>query len=113
VEFEFEDDFASPELFNINCILGFNIRTTKAYWEKISLIKHPSLNGRLSDVGATLRESEEIRQSKKDETIFLIYRLIAAKRWFCCVVKRLNGEGFLDTAYLTDSIKEGTMIWRK
>jgi hypothetical protein len=29
------------------------------------------------------------------------------------VTKRLNGEGFLITAYRTSAIKEGIVTWRK
>jgi hypothetical protein len=29
----------------------------------------------------------------------------------CAVAKRLNGEGFLITAYVTDTIKEGEHLW--
>ena len=32
---------------------------------------------------------------------------------FYAVAKRLNGEGFLITAYPTDAIKEGEQIWVK
>jgi len=45
--------------------------------------------------------------------VYLFYRLERPKRWLCAVAKRLNGEGFLITAYPTDAIKEGEQIWVK
>jgi hypothetical protein len=33
------------------------------------------------------------------------------KYHLCVVVKRLNGDGFVITCYLTDAIKEGDPIW--
>ncbi len=33
--------------------------------------------------------------------------------WLCAVAKREDGNGFLITAYLTDAIKVGDLIWEK
>jgi hypothetical protein len=37
------------------------------------------------------------------------------KRWVCAVTKRLEieKEGFVITAYPTDAIKDGTVVWQK
>jgi hypothetical protein len=42
--------------------------------------------------------------------VFLYYRT-DQRRLLCAVVKRLDGEGFLITAYPCDKIKEGDRIW--
>ncbi len=34
------------------------------------------------------------------------------KRWLCAVAKRLEGEGFLITAYVTDAVKIGESVWK-
>jgi hypothetical protein len=70
---------------------------------------------RLEEVKQTLTEPDEIRQSLSDPTVLLFYRSDASrrKRWTCAVSKRLESEGFLITAYLTDNIKEGERIWSK
>jgi len=31
--------------------------------------------------------------------------------YLCVVAKRLNAEGFVITAYITDTIKEGEQLW--
>jgi len=35
------------------------------------------------------------------------------KSWTVAVARRLNGEGFLITCYLTAVIKKGTEIWKR
>ncbi len=98
-------------LFPVLTPLGFSIRTTPDYWALIEA-KHPKLRGRISDVAQVLRVPEEIRRSQQDPTVYLFYRA-DQHRYLCAVVKRINGEGFLMTAYPCDKIKEGDVIWPK
>ncbi len=109
------DDAPSNEkiLFEVSTPLGFRIRTTVSHWELITTVKHPITRGREADTQATLNNPDEVRVSKSDTQVFLFYRTDGEKRWVCAVTKRLNGEGFLITAYRTDKIKEGTVIWQK
>ncbi len=64
-----------------------------------------------SEVKKALEHPEEIRQGLKDPTVFLFYRAAGSRRSICAVVKRLDRDGFLLTAYPTDSIKEGDRVW--
>lgn len=89
------------------------MRVTRAYWNLIVTVKHPIMAGRETDVGVTLSDPDEIRLSKRDSSVYLFYRTERQNRWVCAVTKRLNGEGFLITAYPTDAVKEGEQIWRK
>ncbi|MGH8498764.1 MAG: TIR domain-containing protein, partial [Methylococcales bacterium] len=50
-----------------------------------------------AEVQATLKNPDEIRQSRNDANVFLFYRLQRNKRWICAVTKRSNGIGFLIT----------------
>lgn len=100
-------------LFEIITPLNFIIRTTANYWDIISTVKHPIMRNRLEEVKLTLITPDEIRLSKNDQQIFLFYRSDGQKRWVCAVCKRLNGDGFLITAYRTSAIKEGVLIWHK
>jgi hypothetical protein len=45
--------------------------------------------------------------------VFLFYLQRREKRWVVAVARRLNGDGFLITAYQTDSIKEGIQLWHR
>jgi hypothetical protein len=98
--------------FEVTSILGKRIRTSKPYWEKLVATKHPRMRGRENEVREALENADEIRRSIIDPTIYLYYRKAAGHR-VCAVVKHLNDEGFLVTAYLTDSIKVGEVIWKR
>ena len=99
-------------LFEVVTPLGFRVRVTIAYWELITKVKHPVMAGRESEVKSTLASPSEIRISRSDPAVYLFYAPERIGRWVCAVTKRLNGEGFLITAYPTDTM-EGTKIWPK
>lgn len=69
--------------------------------------------GHEKEVKAALEHPEEIRKSKTDPAVYLFNRTQRKGRWVCAVSKKTNGEGFLITAYPTDSIKAGEKIWPK
>ncbi len=100
-------------LFEISRPLDFTVRVTETYWDLIVTIKHPVMAGLERDVKETLENPEQIRVSQSDPKVFLFYRIQRPGRWICAVAKRLDGEGFLVTAYPTDAIKEGDYIWPK
>jgi hypothetical protein len=100
-------------LFEVRTPLDFTVRTTRQYWELITTVKHPVMKGKEELVKLTLRSPDEIRQSKVDDEVFLFYRTEGESRWTCAVTRKLNQDGFLITAYPTDSIKEGKQIWKK
>ena len=108
------DDASSEELlFEVLTPLGFKVRVTHAYWNLIVTVKHPVMARREKQVRDTLQNPGEIRQSKSDPNVYLFYGVEGIGRWVCAVFRRLNGEGFLITAYPTDAIKEGELIWPK
>jgi len=100
-------------IFDVATPLGFLVRSTEVYWKIITTIKHPVMADKLDAVKNTLSDPDEIRQSKSDPQVLLFYRTIRRACWLCAVVKRLNGMGFLVTAYPTENIKEGKQIWKK
>ena len=92
--------------------LGFSVRCTATHWQFIVSQKHPVLAGREGEVGQVLSDPDEIRRSRKDPAVLLFYRG-RSPRWLCAVVRREHGSGFLITAYPTDAIKAGEVIWTK
>jgi hypothetical protein len=100
-------------LFNVLTPLGFKVRVTQTYWDLIATVKHPVMRGHESDVKATLEKPEEIRHSNSDASVYLFYKTQKVGRWVCAVTKKIDQEGFLITAYPSDSMKEGVKIWPK
>jgi hypothetical protein len=98
--------------FAIETPLGFTVRTSEAYWQRL-IIKHPDIADLETLVQQALSTPDEICQSSRDEAVLLFYCLRKTQRWVVAVARRLNGDGFLITAYQTDSIKEGTVLWHR
>ena len=63
----------------------------------------------------TLLEPQQVIQSVSDKDANLYYRFyIGTKvgdKYLCVVVKMIKQDAFVLTAYLTDSIKKGDIIW--
>lgn len=89
--------------------LNVEVRTTARYWEYLTTIKHPAMKEKENIVKAVLQSPDEIRQSRTDKEVFLYYKKL--DRLYCVVVKRIGAQGFLITAYPTDKMKEGDIIW--
>jgi hypothetical protein len=99
-----------PPYFEVITPLVTRIRTTPSYWEKIITFKHPIMAGQEEAVQQTLQTPSEIRRSQSDANVYLYYK--SDPPYFTCVVARhLNGEGFIITAYRTNRIKIGELIW--
>ncbi len=98
-------------LFEIKTPLDVKVRTTKEYWNYLVNIKHKVIEGKEETVKAVLSEPDTIRRSKIDESVFLYYK--QEDKLYCVVVKHEGTEGFLITAYPTDKVKEGEVIWTR
>ncbi len=96
-------------LFEVVTPLGFIVRCSQLRWQEI-LLKHPPLVGREQDVKRTLAEPDEIRRSNHDDTVALFY-CVDGKRWLCVLVNR--DTGILITAYPTDAVKQGEVLWNR
>jgi hypothetical protein len=60
--------------FDVKTPLGFTVRTTDEYWQKL-LVKHPDLADLEELVEAALQLPDEIRESKRDSGVFcFIYK---------------------------------------
>jgi hypothetical protein len=107
-------DGTQPEpALTVDTPLGFSVSVTRDRWDLIAMFKHPVMERREADVQAVLHDPDEIRQSRRDESVVLFYRVERLGRWLCAVVRRTGRDGFLITAYPTDAVKEGEKIWAK
>jgi hypothetical protein len=98
--------------FEILTPLNFTVRTSEEYWQTL-IVKHPDIADLEAEVRQALNSPDEIRRSSRDPNLLLFYLTLKEKRWVVAVARRLNGDGFLITAYQTDAIKEGETLWRK
>jgi len=96
-------------LFDVECVLGFRVRTTTSYWEIIQR-KHPEIKGRLEEIIETLLRPTLIRRSSQDPLVYLFYSKYPPY-YHVVVVKQAGEYGFMITSYLTDRIKEGEALW--
>jgi hypothetical protein len=99
--------------FTVSTPLGFDVHVTSDRWDLITTVKHPVMHGREKSLKAALEHPDEIRKSRSDPKVFLFYKLDRQNRWVCAVVKQVNSQGFLITAYPTDTMKIGETIWKK
>ena len=57
----------------------------------------------LAELEAEIRQAlvspDEIRRSSRDPNVLLFYLVLKERRWAVAVARRLNGDGFLITAY--------------
>ena len=102
----------SKELFQVKSVLNKQIRTTQNYWQKITVVKHPSIKGKEKEAMKALKFPDMIRVSNSDKKVFLYYKKYL-KNYLCVVVRHENGKGFIVTVYITNKIKEGKQIWAK
>lgn len=98
----------------IDCF-GKRVRLTD---ERLAhILEHPELSHLGSEIEQVLREPTEVRQSKSDNAVGLFYRYYARTvvggKWLCVVVKYLEQDAFVVTAYLTDKPKTGERLWPK
>ena len=103
---------SSDRLFEVTSKLGRKIRLGRTYWEYVVNVKHPSMRGLQDVVKRVLANPMEVRRSKRDSAVHLFYGTLNERLRCCVVVKFLNGEGFIITAYLTGRMV-GDQIWKK
>ncbi|MBI5392377.1 DUF4258 domain-containing protein [Candidatus Woesearchaeota archaeon] len=94
----------------IDSKLNKKVIITKKRLELITKIKHPIMHGKEENIIDALRNPDEIRQSISDNSVLLYYKKIE-KYSICAVVSINNNQGFIITAYITDRIKEGKIIY--
>ena len=96
---------------------GRNVRLTEERLQHL-LDRHPEIEAAtISVIIETLENPEEIVASNSDETVELFYRYYlrtsVGDKWMCVVVKNLDANPFVITAYFTDKIKKGALLWKK
>ena len=79
--------------------------------------QHPEMVGQLNRISETLMMPDRIIQSKTDTIVELFYKHYqttpVSEKILCVVVKKAQNDTFIVTAYYTDTIKRGKVLWEK
>lgn len=84
---------------------------------RIHLLEHPEMREQENKISQTLLEPDVVVQSQSDDTVRLFRRfyrrLTIGDKYLCVVVKYVEGDVFIITAYFTDKVKKGDVLWKK
>lgn len=79
------------------------------------ILDHPEMKAMETAIAETIREPEKVIESLSDPEAQLYYRFYLGTRvgdkYLCVVVKVKGADAFILTAYLTDTVKRGELIW--
>ena len=79
------------------------------------ILDHLEMRELASEVERVLRQPQLVRRSRADEAVRLFYEFyaqtIVGGKWLCVVVKYMENDAFVVTAYLTDKPKAGEDLW--
>jgi hypothetical protein len=79
--------------------------------------EHPEMAEQLPRIKETLTGPDKIIRSRTDEAVELFYKHYPStpvtQKFLCVVVKTLLDDNFIVTAYYTDTIKRGAILWEK
>ncbi len=79
------------------------------------ILEHPEMIGMSMEIENVLTRPHTVRRSRSDGTVKLFYeyyaQTIVGGKWLCVVVKCLQDDAFVVTAYLTDKPKTGENLW--
>jgi len=96
-------------------VWGNSIRLTEE--RRAHLMEHPEMRGQEDKVAETLLEPDVVIQSQSDDIVRLFHRfykgLAIGDKYLCVVVKYLEVDIFIVTAYFTDKVKTGGVLWTK
>jgi len=92
---------------------GIRIRLSE---ERLAhILEHPEMKDVEPRIQQTLARPERVIESLSDSQARLYYRLYVGTRignkHLCVVVKMLEADAFVVTAYLTDKVKKGRQLW--
>ena len=92
---------------------GHSVRLTD---ERLAhILEHPEMKDMAAEIERVLLQPQLVRRSRSDDSVRLFYEFyaqtIVGDKWLCVVVKYLENDAFLVTAYLTDKPKAGENLW--
>jgi hypothetical protein len=95
---------------------GRGIRLTDERFDHMQT-HHPEMSGQLDRISETLSVPDMIVRSKIDASVELFYKHYVGSpvsdKFLCTVVKTSGNDHFIITAYYTDTVKRGEVLWEK
>lgn len=92
---------------------GNRVRLTED--RRAHILEHPEMRGMETRIVEVLATPERVVESLSDRQARLYYRHCIGTRignkYLCVVVKVLDNDAFVVTAYLTDKVKKGRQLW--
>ena len=100
----------------MSILFDYQNRKVRLTEERLAhILAHPEMVGMETNIADTLKHPQLVRQSRSDESAALFYRfytqIAIGDKWLCVVVKHLESDAFVITAYLTDKLKLGEQVW--
>ena len=97
-----------PRVFEIKDKSGRNIHLSKERWTHINQ-EHPEVSGYIEEIKETLKSPTKIKTYEHDKDIRYYYNYYKSRefpaKYLLIIVKYLNGNGFIITAYFVRNIK--------
>ena len=79
------------------------------------ILDHPEMKEMAAEIERVLRQPQLVRRSRSDVTVRIFYEFyaqtIVGGKWLCVVVKYVEDDAFVVTAFLTDRPKAGEELW--
>ena len=79
--------------------------------------QHPEMVDQLARISNTLKHPDRIVRSRTDISVELFYKYYTntpvSMKYLCIVVRTSRDDNFIITAYHTDTVKRGEVIWEK
>ena len=96
----------------VDCF-GREVRVTD---ERLAhILEHPEMRDMETEIERVLRVPQMVRRSRSDDAVRLYCdfyaQTVVGGKWLCIVVKYLETDAFVITAYLTDKPKAGEDLW--
>lgn len=94
---------------------GTSVRLTD---ERLAhILEHVEMAVMADELERVLQTPSEVRRSRSDDDVKLFYEFYrqtqVGGKWLCVVVKYLPDDAFVITAYITDTVKAGEILWPK
>ena len=96
---------------------GTLIRLTEE--RRFHILSHPEMRNLIDELEVVLQIPDRVVQSLSDPQVNLYYRWYrntpVGEKFLCVVAKfkKKENDAFVITAYLTDTMKKGTVLWLK